>query len=101
MVKCINNLAIQRFKLLANLIFHGVNDFACGVVRKSAALGYLGSQVAKEVKKRVHIWMNEEQRLSMFRSIAAESELLGLVRRDALSHEEQYYSLRKARYPEA
>ena len=46
--------------------------------------------------------MSEEQRLSMPRSIVAESEqLLGLVRRAALSHEEQYYTLRKARYSEA
>ena len=37
--------------------------------------------------------MSEEQRLSMSRSIAAGSEqLLGLVRRVAVSHEEQFYT---------
>ena len=73
LVKCVNNLAIQKIRLLANCIFHGVYDFVCGAARQSAALGYLGSNVPKKVKK-IKIWMSEEQRLSMFRSIAAKSE---------------------------
>ena len=47
------------------------------------------------------IWMSEEQRLSMYRSTAAESEqLLGLVTRAALPHKEQFYTLWNARYLE-
>ena len=46
--------------------------------------------------------MSEEQRHSMSRSIATESEqLLGVVRIAALSHEEKYNVLRKARYSDA
>ena len=38
----------------------------------------------------------------MSRTIAAESEqLLGVCRSSALTHEEQYYALRMARYPQA
>ena len=45
---------------------------------------------------------SDEQRKSMSRSMAAESEqLLGVVRRAVLSHEEQYYALRMARDTEA
>ena len=70
--------------------------------RQSAARGYLGSKVPTRIKKRVEIWVSEEQRLSMSTSIVAESEqLLGLVRMAALPHEEQYYTLRKASYTKA
>ena len=38
----------------------------------------------------------------MSRTVAAESEqLLGVCRSAALTHEEQYYALRMARYPQA
>ena len=71
-------------------------------VRQSAALGYLGSKVPKKIKMRVEIWMSEEQRLSMSRSIATESEQqLDAVRRAAFNHGKQYYSLQNARYPES
>ena len=67
-----------------------------GEVRQTAALGYLGSKISRK------IWTNDEKRSSMSRIIAVESEhLLSLVRRAGLSHKEQYYSLRKARYLEA
>ena len=46
--------------------------------------------------------MNNEQKKFITRGIATESEqLFGVVRRAALSHEEQYYGLRMVRYPEA
>ena len=49
----------------------------------------------------MEIWMSDEQRRSKSRSVTAESEqLLGVVRMAALSHEEQYNTLRKARYQE-
>ena len=74
----------------------GVYDFVCGAVRQASALGYLSSNIPKKIKRSVEIWISEKQRLSMSRSTDAESEqLLGLVRRAALSREEQYYSLRK------
>ena len=96
LVKCVNSLAIQKFWSLVNWILHGVSDFVCGTVRQSDALGNLGLKVPKKIK--VEIWMSERRRLSMSRSIAAKSEqLLGLVRRAAQYHEEQYYSLRKVR----
>ena len=44
-VKCTNNLAIQKFRSLANWIFHGVYHFVCGVVQQTAALGSLNSKV--------------------------------------------------------
>ena len=102
LVKCTNNLAIQKFMSLAYWIFHGVYGYVCGAVRQTASLGFLRSKVPKKIKRRVEIWMSEEQSLSMSRIIATESEqLLGMVRRTALSHEEQYYTLREARYSEA
>ena len=55
-------------------------------------LRLFGLKGQRKIKKRVEIRMSEEQRLSMFRNIAAESERL-LWRRAALSHEEQYYTL--------
>ena len=89
LVKCANNLAIQKLYSLANWIIHGVYDFVCGAVCQSAPLGYLGSKVPKKIKRRVDLSMSEEQRLSISRSIVAESEqLLSLVRTAALSHEE-------------
>ena len=45
-VKCVNNLAIQKLRTLDNWIFHGVYDFVCGAVRQSTALGY-----QKKIKK--------------------------------------------------
>ena len=102
LVRCANNLAIQKFRSLANWIFHGVYDFVSGVVRQTAAIAFLGSTIPKKVKRRVEIWTNEDQRRSMSRSIAAESEqLLGVCRSAALTHEEQYNALRTARYPQA
>ena len=82
-------MAIHKFRSLTNWIFHqGIDDYVRGAVRKSAVLGYLGSKISGIIKKSVEIWMNEEQRLSMSWSIAAESEqLLGLLRRAALSLE--------------
>ena len=66
--------------------------------RQSAAIGYLGSNNLKKIKRRVEIWMSEEQRSSMHRSIVAASEqLLGVMIRAALSHEEQYYILHTAK----
>ena len=47
LVKCVNNFAIQKFRSLANWIFHGVYDFVCGAVRQS-----LGSKVSKKIKTR-------------------------------------------------
>ena len=74
---------------LANWIIHGVYDFVSRVVREAAALGFLGSRVPKKVKWRVEIGTSEEQRRSMSRTMAAESDqLLGLVRSAALTHEE-------------
>ena len=89
LVKCANNLAIQKFRSLANWIFHGVYDFVSGVVRQTAAIAFLGSRFPKKVKRRVEIWTNEDQRRSMFRTVAAESEqLLGVCRSAALTHKE-------------
>ena len=76
------------------MIFHVVKDFVRGAVRKSAVFGYLGLKVPKKITRRAKIWMSEEQRLYMFRSIAVESEQLLDVVRKLLSHEEQYYVLR-------
>ena len=102
LVKCANNLAIQKFRSLANWIFRGVYDFVSGVVRQTAAVAFLGSRIPKKVRRRVEIWTNEHQRRSMSRSAAEESEqLLGLCRSVTLTHEEQYYALRMARYPQA
>ena len=64
-VKCTNNLAIQKFRSLANWIFHGVYDFVNGVVRQAAALVFLGSRV--KVKRGGEIWtilMANSRRLS-------------------------------------
>ena len=98
-VKCTINLAVQKFRCLTNWIFHGVYDFVSGAVRQAAALGFLGLRVPKKVTRKVEIWTSEEQRRSMSRTVAAESEqLLGVVRSAALTHEEQYYALRMARY---
>ena len=36
LVKCTYNLAIQKFRSLANWIFHGVYDFVSGVVGQAA-----------------------------------------------------------------
>ena len=59
-----------------------------------SALGFLDSTVPKILKRRVEIWMNNEQKKFTTRGIATESEqLFGVVRRAALSHEEQYYGL--------
>ena len=52
LVKCTNNLAIQKFRSLANWIFHGGYDFESGVVRQTAAIVFLGSRVSKKVKRR-------------------------------------------------
>ena len=42
LVKCVNNLAIQKFRSLTNGIFYDMCDFVCRAVRQSGALGYLG-----------------------------------------------------------
>ena len=61
-----------------------------------------GLEVSEEGKERVEIWTSEEQRRSMSRRMAAESEqLLGVVRSVALTHKEKYYRLRLAKYPDA
>ena len=59
LVKCTNNLAIQKFRSLANWIFYGVYDFVSGVVRQAVALGSLGSKIPKKDKRRVEIWTSE------------------------------------------
>ena len=101
-VKCTDNLAIQKFRSLANWNLHGVYDFVCGTVQQTASLAFLCSKVPKKIKWRVEIWTSDEQRRSMSRSMAAELEqLLGVVKSAALFHEEQYYTLRMARYAEA
>ena len=77
-------------------------DFVSGVVRLAAAIAFLGSRVPKKVKRRGEIWTSEDQRRSMSRTVAAESEqLLGGCRSAASAHEEQYYALRMARNPQA
>ena len=92
LVKCTNNLAIQKFRSLANWIFHGVYNFVSGVVRQATALGFLGSRVPKKVKRGVEIWTSKELRRSMSRSMAEESEqLLEGCRSAALTP--QYYAL--------
>ena len=71
-------------------------------MRQTAATAFLGSRIPKKVKRRVEIWTNEDQRRSMSRTIAAESEqILGVCRGAALTHEEQCCALRMARYPQA
>ena len=88
MVKSTDNLAIQKFRSLANWIFHSVYDF-------------LGSMVPKKLKRRVEIWLSGGQRTSVYRNLALESEqLLSVVRMAAVNNEARYYMLRKARYPE-
>ena len=54
----IRALAIQKFRSLA-----------C-----KTSLGYLGSKASKQIKRRVEIWMSEEQRFSLSRITVAESE---------------------------
>ena len=71
LVKCSNNWAIQKFRSLANWIFHGVYDFVYGAVQ-TAALGFLSSKVPKKLERRVEIWMSDEQRRLMCRSMGAE-----------------------------
>ena len=56
LVKCTNNLTIQKFRSLANWIFPGVYDFVSGVVRLATALDFRGSRAPKKIKKRVDIW---------------------------------------------
>ena len=51
LVKCTNNLALQKFRLLANWIFHGVYNFVSGVVLQAAALASLGSKVPNGLEK--------------------------------------------------
>ena len=51
LVKCANNLAIQKIRSLANWIFHGVYDFVSGVVRQMAAIAFLGSRIPKKDKE--------------------------------------------------
>ena len=80
LVKRVNNWAMQKLRSLVNRIFHGVVDFALGAVRLSAAQGYLVSKDQQKIKRMGEIWMSEEKWLSMSRSIAAESEQLGVVR---------------------
>ena len=100
MIESTGNLAIQKFRSLANWIFHSVYDFVGGTIRQVAALGFLGSKVPKRLKRRVEIWMTGEQGTSMSRRLAVESEqLLGVVRMAAVNYEARYYMLRKARYP--
>ena len=56
LVKCANNLAIQKFRSLANWIFHGVYDFVSGMVRQTAAIAFLGFRIPKKkIKRRVEI----------------------------------------------
>ena len=93
MIKSIGNLAIQQFRLLANLVFHSVYDCVGGL---------LGSKIPKRVKRRVEIWVTGEQRTSMSWSLGVELEqLLSVIRMAAVNHEARYYMLRKARYPES
>ena len=74
-------MAIQKFRSLTNWIFHAVYDFVCGAVRQTAALGFLGLKVPKKVKMCVVMWTSDEQKMSISRSMAAESkQLLGVVR---------------------
>ena len=74
-------------------------------LRGSASVSCLrlpGLEGSKEDQVRVEIWMSEERRLFMYKCIAADTvQLLGVVRRAALFHEEQYYTLWKVRYPMA
>ena len=35
LVKCVHNLAIQKFRSLASWIIHDVYDFVCGAVRQA------------------------------------------------------------------
>ena len=44
LVKCTNNMAIQKFRSLADWI-QRVYDFVSGVVRQVAALGFLGWKI--------------------------------------------------------
>ena len=76
MIKSTGNLAIQKFRSLANWVFHSVYDFVGGTIRQATALGFLGSKVPKRLKRRVEIWMTGKQRTSMSRSLAVESELV-------------------------
>ena len=103
LVKCANNLAIRSSDPLPTGSSTAyVHDFVCGVVRQTAAIAFLGSRVPKKVKRRVEIWTSEDQKRSMSRTMAAESEqLLGVCRSAALTHEEQYCALRMTRYPQA
>ena len=100
MIRNTGNLAIQKFRPLPNWVFHSVYDFVGGTIRQAAALGFLGSKVPKRLKRQVKIWLTGEQRTSMSRSLAVESEqLLDVIRMAAVNHETCYYMLRKARYP--
>ena len=92
---------IQKFRSLANWIFHSLYDFVGGTIRQAAALGFLGSKVPKRLQRRVEIWMTGERRSSISRSLAVEFEqqLLSVVRMAAVNHKARYYMLRKARYP--
>ena len=96
-IKSTGNLAIQKFRYW---IFHSMYDLVGGTIRQVAALGFLGSKVLKRLQRRVEIWMTGEQRTSMSRSLAVESEqLLDVVRVAAVNHVARYYMVRKAKYP--
>ena len=64
--RCAYNLAVQQFRSQAYWIFHGVYDVARGAVRQSAALSYLDSNIPKRIKRRVEVWLSEEQRQTIF-----------------------------------
>ena len=100
MIKGTGNLAIQKFRSLANWVFYSsVYNFMGGTIRQTAALGFLGSKAPKRVKRRVEICMTGEQRTSMFRSLAVESKQLhGVTGMAAVNYVARYYMQREARY---
>ena len=51
MIKSTENRAIQKFRSLANLVFHSGYNFVGGTIRQAAALSFLGSKVPKRVKR--------------------------------------------------
>ena len=95
LIKSTGNLAIQKFRYLANWVFHSVHNFVGGTIRQAAALGFLGTRVPK----RVNDWQIEAIYVSEPGSRVRTAAEIGVMRMAAVNNEARYYMLREVRYP--
>ena len=70
------------------------SDIVWGAVRQAVELFYLGLKIHGRIKKQVEILFSDEQRQATSRGMTEGPEqLLGMVRREVCSDEEQLYLL--------